>query len=175
MIDWTKPVQTRGGRKVTIYCTNAPGMYPTHGRVEGQDFPVAWLANERVNHETESSGDLINVPPKIDFTKPIQTRDGRKWTKYCTDAPGRYPVHGYIEGEERPDAWKLDGSLYAYPGSPGDLVNVPPKMVKVDCWINIYRYHVQAHATKSLADDSAGDDRLACIHVIALVEEGTFE
>ena len=112
----------------------------------------------------------------IDWTKPVQTRDGCKVTIYCTDAPGWYPVHGRIEGEERPDAWKWDGSLYAYPGSPGDLINVPPKMVRVDCWINVYPDgDVGIGMNRADADSYATDDRIACIHVVREVEKGTFE
>ena len=111
----------------------------------------------------------------IDFTKPVQTRGGRKVTIYRTDVPGKYPIQGHIEGNEFPGAWLVTGRWNSGFETQDDLLNATPKMVKVDCWINVYRYHVQAHATKSLADDSAGDDRLACIHVVRKVEEGTFE
>lgn len=59
-IDFTKPVQTRDGRKVTIYRTDAPGVYRVHGHIEGNIFPTAWTQE---GHDSGTSDrDLINVP-----------------------------------------------------------------------------------------------------------------
>jgi len=44
-IDWTKPVQTRDGRKVTIYTTTAPTEYPVHGYIV-RKLRAAVSANE---------------------------------------------------------------------------------------------------------------------------------
>ena len=111
----------------------------------------------------------------IDWTKPVQTRDGRKVMIYCTNAPGMYPVHGRIEGERRASSWTLDGAVIEGSRGPCDLVNVPPKMLKVDCWINVYPDKVQIHVSRFGANNNAPESRLACIHVVREVEEGTFE
>lgn len=36
----------------------------------------------------------------LDFSKPVTTRDGRKVRILCTDAPGPFPVVGYIIGND---------------------------------------------------------------------------
>jgi hypothetical protein len=69
----------------------------------------------------------------IDFTKPVQTRDGRPVRILCTDAPSCYPVIGLIEGEGRPIVWTLAG--YWSEGNDRnyqlDLMNAPPPKTKV--------------------------------------------
>ena len=111
----------------------------------------------------------------IDWTKPVQTREGRKVTIYCTDVPGGYPVHGRIDGSDSPLSWTISGRLIDSRSGPDDLVNGPPKMIKVDCWINVYPDEVQIHASRFDANDNALESRVACIHVVREVEEGTFE
>lgn len=77
----------------------------------------------------------------IDFTKPIQTRDGRKVRILCTDAECTnqdepQPIVGLVAGEfSGPKAWCANGSYFGDRSlSECDLVNVPqPKRkVKVD-------------------------------------------
>lgn len=43
-IDWSRPedIRTRDGRKVVIYCTDAPGDFPVHGRVDQHKHPLSW-------------------------------------------------------------------------------------------------------------------------------------
>ena len=45
--------------------------------------------------------------------RTIVTRRGGKVTIYRTDAPGKYPIHGCIEGGETPtvSAWTLEGEI----------------------------------------------------------------
>ena len=40
--DPTKPCKTRDGCDVVIYCTDAPGHWPIHGRVDGLPAPCCW-------------------------------------------------------------------------------------------------------------------------------------
>ena len=82
-IDITKPVRTKTGRKVTIINYIRGDISPIIGTVEGVTEQVCW---------TENGGDLIDSPcantdienyeeeeekemPKLDITKPMQTRD----------------------------------------------------------------------------------------------------
>lgn len=77
----------------------------------------------------------------IDFTKPVQTRDGHRVEIYSTDNGGDYPVHGRIYIVEHDEwnvgTWRRNGS---WNGSEEpnnfDLVNVKEKKQR---WANVYR------------------------------------
>ena len=60
--DPTKPCTTRDGRAVVIYCTDAPGLWPIHGRIQDHSEPRSWHANGRYWSAGETCFDLINVP-----------------------------------------------------------------------------------------------------------------
>jgi hypothetical protein len=63
MLDRNKPVQTRDGRKVTIYTWDAPSDYPIVGLTEGSRFPDSWRVDGSYhNRDIPSEKDLINVP-----------------------------------------------------------------------------------------------------------------
>lgn len=100
----------------------------------------------------------------IDWTKPVQTRDGRKVTIYTTTAPSKYPVHGYIEGWEDPCCWTSGGRLFEDEESDEDLINAPePKRV---AWVNLYPdQHGSAYKTKAEADEFCAHNRIACVRV----------
>lgn len=50
MIDWTKPVRTKGDRlPVRILCTDAPGMFPVVGLCE---WYVATYPDSRIERRT---------------------------------------------------------------------------------------------------------------------------
>ena len=67
----------------------------------------------------------------IDFTKPVQTRDGREVRIYSADPAngGDYPAHGAIKDADRgffPQTWAMNGSVYNGGNEkPSDLINVP--------------------------------------------------
>lgn len=100
----------------------------------------------------------------IDWTKPVQTRDGRKVTIYTTTAPTEYPVHGYIEGWDDPSCWTSGGLYLGDEESDQDLINVPePKWV---LWVNMYKDGIGGgYLTKAIADKWALSGRTACIRV----------
>lgn len=58
-LDGSRPVTTRDGRKVVLYCVDAPGEWPVHGRVEGAYRPSSWGLNGCVFCGSHSSRDLI--------------------------------------------------------------------------------------------------------------------
>lgn len=65
-----------------------------------------------------------SAKPALDFSKPIQTRDGRAVDIRFTDGTGSYPVVGYIE--DSLSTWTKDGQYHEYGAYPeNDLVNVP--------------------------------------------------
>lgn len=75
----------------------------------------------------------------IDFTKPVTTRDGREVRIAATDGPGAYPVVGWIKlhevGWSEVASWTLSGKSLVGCESANDLINPPPKPVKVGCWL----------------------------------------
>lgn len=66
---WT----TRDGRKVVIYCTDAPGEYQIHGRIVDEDDepPVSWTAAGRLLDGCSARLDRDLISPrktiKVDF------------------------------------------------------------------------------------------------------------
>ncbi len=65
MIDFKKPVQTKDGEKVRIYCTDALGDYPVHGAIirGSTSTPYSWtLGGLFCKTNPGSDFDLVNVP-----------------------------------------------------------------------------------------------------------------
>lgn len=71
MIDFTKPVQTRDGRKVTILCKNARNSYPIVGLIHDihdlYDWDCCWDTEGKAKN-TGSPCDLINTPEAHEIT-----------------------------------------------------------------------------------------------------------
>jgi len=106
---------------------------------------------------------------KIDWTKPVQTRDGRKARVLCTDIVGGFNpvVAAYIDGcAELVALYSIDGKYFASSDdNPRDLINIPEKQV-IEYWVNIYQsLHPGLHLTKALAECSSAPNRIACIRV----------
>lgn len=77
--------------------------------------------------------------PAVDFTKPLQTRDGRSVTLVTTEGRGEYPVIGYIDGNDHVQVFTASGKYYSYGSeSDSDLQNVPKKPVEVVKYFNLY-------------------------------------
>lgn len=79
----------------------------------------------------------------IDFTKPVQTRDGRKVRILCTDADCTYlgqpqPIIGVV-GTHAPTSWSADGVYADGTYSNNDLINVPAPKKKVTVEVRLYR------------------------------------
>lgn len=99
----------------------------------------------------------------IDWTKPVETRDGRKVRVLCTDGPGEQPVVGLLDGF--PTTWCLDGRFHVGHGRDhgADIVE------KYTVWINVYPdSETHSHSTwrsREAADRYAGSSRIKCIPV----------
>ena len=120
-------------------------------------------------------------PQRITMDRAYQTRDGRKVTLYCVDAPGAYPIHGRIDDNICPLAWTSEGILNPPLGNlPGDLIEVPPPAPakwRVEGWANVYQDSdgsfaiYGTHPTKQVAAAAAGY-RIACVPITLSGNEG---
>lgn len=70
----------------------------------------------------------------IDFTKPVQTLDGRMVRILCTDGQDpAYPIVGFIEGDLNPSDWTVAGTFNSsrpYVAERHDLINAPERVEK---------------------------------------------
>lgn len=80
-LDLTKPLRTRDGLgTVTIYCTDAPGDYPIHGRVQHpmnnpkKTFAENW--DIEGHHYADSCFDLANLPEPLEVWVNIYEKNG---------------------------------------------------------------------------------------------------
>jgi len=116
----------------------------------------------------------------IDWTKPVQTRGGRKVRVLCTDAPdSQYPVIGLIDGSGDPETWTI-GGVYAANGATSnlDIINTPDPPVTVTRWVNVYSggrsgcLHSDLLPDRATADRHACPDRIACVPVTITYRPG---
>lgn len=112
----------------------------------------------------------------IDFTKPVQTRDGQPVTILTTKREhALYPVVGMVNDEEVL-VFTAEGCLFDDGMEDDmDLVNVP---VKQEFWINIYHNEhggcpwVRPYQTKEEADYKAAPERIACVRIEYEIGDG---
>lgn len=95
----------------------------------------------------------------IDFTKPVQTSDGRAVRILCTDANcssngEAQPIVGLVGDHYCPMAWCLDGRYYgaSTETSDLDLVNVPPPKKKAQVEVRLLRDHRGVYASAYMHD-----------------------
>lgn len=110
----------------------------------------------------------------IDFTKPVQTRDGRAVTILTEErAHSTFPVVGLLN-DEHIVTFTSEGKFVFNGREHGMyLVNVPVKHVR-KVWLNMYPGYsgTVAHETKESADECAPPNRIACVRVTVEFEEG---
>lgn len=80
----------------------------------------------------------------LDLSKPVQTRDGRPVRILCTNLrSATFPVVGiasHADGSESAYTWTAEGFfLGVNKNSEADLINTPPKMVKVQAEVRLFR------------------------------------
>lgn len=114
----------------------------------------------------------------LDFTRPIQTRDGRAVEILRTAAKHRYyPVVALVTnkvGDQVAHQYTECGKVYydISSASASDLVNVPPRTEKRTGWVNVYEVDQEEQEvryclaeTKAQADALAANDRIACVEI----------
>lgn len=98
MIDFSKPVQTRDGRKARIICTDANHiMYPIVVLIttDGLESPYSFAINGQYDAKEESSKDLVNAPDRqVHADLIIAWANGAKIQQY-----------GYLEDAEFSMGW----------------------------------------------------------------------
>lgn len=73
MIDYSKPVQTRGGQQVRILCTDAPGSHPIVGYIEtgaGAVDAMRWRRDGRSGY-FRSSNDSFRIDDLVQVEEPV--------------------------------------------------------------------------------------------------------
>ena len=107
----------------------------------------------------------------IDFTKPVQTRDGKPVRVLCTDKAGGHCIVGIVQHDtcDTVRTWTKDGLYWKASVSKYDLVQAP---VKRSVWLNMYPDRVISYKDKVNADMHAMQDRVACIEVHYTEGEG---
>ena len=77
----------------------------------------------------------------IDWTKPVETVDGRKVRILCTDGPEEYPIVGIIEDEVQ--TWTKEGEFhrYSYNSEWLNLRNVPEPPKEHTVTVELYRHY----------------------------------
>lgn len=109
----------------------------------------------------------------IDFSKPVQTRDGRKVRIYVTDGPyAEYPVVGETidhDGMRWSCTWTLAGTFDEESPDKNclDLVNVPEEQF---VYVNVYTTLdglrcVGCYATRKIADRFSQQGRVGCLRI----------
>ena len=117
----------------------------------------------------------------IDWTRPIQTRDGRKARVLCTDRKKEgWPVVVAItvadaSGEEALLCYPLDGRSCRSIPHRDDIVNVLEEPITATWWININASYAVLYPSQSDANRKAGSDRIACVRVEIAYRPGQFD
>ncbi len=101
--------------------------------------------------------------------KTYRTRGGRDALIYCTDAPGRWPIHGRVG--ESVMRWYASGSFFEKPGDCDDLLPPTQPRIREKWWVNVYpKGRVSYHLIEASARTRATDDALRIAVPCELVE-----
>jgi hypothetical protein len=153
--------------------TKAPEAEAPEAEVHEFEAPQAEAASQ---HAAPAKQEPLTAPAiepavQLDFSKPVRTITTKQPVEILTTRARHpvYKVHGYIADNEVVTVFTLDGRLSE--NGPHFLENVPQKQ---QLHLNIYRnregraeqkYLVTEHHSRSDADASAQEGRLACIAV----------
>ena len=162
-IDWSKPIRTRLHQHIVVLIrrecwvddqprriVRIPG-YCLGTFMYREDGAPAMNAPAIENYDPE----VENKPVTVDWTKPIQTRDGYPARVLCTDLKSGTDrevavVVSYQEDDEGLIRVAYDGRMYDKREYPGDIINVPEKGT---VYINIYSPNdMVLHTTKEAAE-----------------------
>ncbi len=100
---------------------------------------------------------------KIDWNKPLQTRDGSEVTIITRDGRGKYPVLYYIDNSHNICRATANGLYIENETHDADIINKPQKFTH---WLNVYPNTIGCgHDSRAEADKAATSARIACIKV----------
>jgi hypothetical protein len=118
--------------------------------------------------------------PAVDWSKPLQTRDGRKARLLgvikCdnSEASGTHVVASMLDDSaESVDIVFTNGRSYSpAKDSDDDIINAPER-IKREVWLNVYQHsEYYGYDSKDEADDCAMQTRVACVRVQIDCEKG---
>ena len=120
------------------------------------------------------------VEPPIDWTKPVQTRDGTPVNILSREGRGTFPVIGYIGDATDVDTWTAEGKYRTNKSGPEDLMNVPEAPKQREVWLNVFK-NSRGELTTGISYGSrenanfsgVADKRVGCIKVV--LTEGQFD
>lgn len=144
-VDWTKPLRTKNGHRVLEVVDSNRTDYPKKCRLEGQGWYYYTDRGSWMNTGGLSFLDLENVPeepakpaePVVDWTKPIQTVDGRKARVGFTDFKNSVGDPMVVVAVQSTYSDRAEQLVYVHQngvvpvsGSPGNnIINVPEEIV----------------------------------------------
>ena len=113
----------------------------------------------------------------VDWTKPVQTRDGRAVRVLCTDAKGSpYPVIALLigsDGSEVLDTFTEEGKAHSNAAlSRNDLVNVPEREVRYVNWYTSLIWTVAVCMSRAEADRRASSSSCRGAVLRVTIEDG---
>lgn len=99
-IDWNKPVQTKGGRKVRILCKDGPDSdFPVVGFAGADEIVSYWTKSGKTCEEFSSLNDLSNVPKKHELF--VNVWENQKGCIWYSIHPTKYGADKYAAGFSR--------------------------------------------------------------------------
>lgn len=119
------------------------------------------------------------VEPPIDWSKPVQTRDGTLVSILSRKGRGIFPVIGYIGDATEVDTWTAEGKYRRIASQPEDLMNVPEKPMQKEVWFNVFKRKdlmdvgVCFHSKQKADESPSAGHRVGCIKVV--LTEGQFD
>ncbi len=105
----------------------------------------------------------------IDWTKPIQTKNGKP-ARYKGTRKSPKMIHCvlYEDGDAEYFIYVNHVGMCYENGYPSrlDIINVPAPKRSGTVWVNVYEGGVcEVHNSRNIADSEAGKNRLACVEV----------
>ena len=178
-IDWSKPIRTRLHQHIVVLIRRecrADDQPRRIVRIPGyclgtfmyrEDGAPAMNAPTIENYDPE----VENKPVTVDWTKPIQTTDGKPARLICSDLKHDHPYVVATEYNGKEIFWTVTETGRVRGSTPGDgksgIINVPEKRTK---YLNIYKkgdieWWSDPLDDRKFADSCAGTNRIACVKV----------
>jgi len=111
---------------------------------------------------------------QAEMGKQYKTRSGSEVRLYATNCGGVYTVHGAFRSGESwiVGSWLSNGEWYRGSVHELDLIEVKPRRIQREVWLNVYKDGVVCHLSSEMATSHCGSDRIACVKLTIDCEEG---